>query len=65
MVEAFTKIGYIIKEWNNYKKKKKKEKKSELNGNVFKQVARYLEVTLTKQVPTRTIYLSYQLIEGY
>lgn len=64
MVEAFTKIGYIIKEWNNYKKKKK-EKKSELNGNVFKQVARYLEVTLTKQVPTRTIYLSYQLIEGY
>lgn len=35
MVEAFTKIGYIIKEWNNYKKKKK-EKKSELNGNVFK-----------------------------
>lgn len=64
MVEAFTKIGYIIKEWNNYKKKKK-EKKNELNGNVFKQVARYLEVTLTKQVPTRTIYLSYQLIEGY
>lgn len=64
MVEAFTKIGYIIKVWNNYKKKKK-EKKSELNGNVFKQVARYLEVTLTKQVPTRTIYLSYQLIEGY